>query len=109
MNNARAQELTVHFKTKGYLYDIRNNRYLGEGEKFQVKIAPLVPGIYALLPGSIKEVKAATAAKVTRGQAVKVHFRIEGGGALFYSLLQIFMFIILQEKRLIYTAIIAQL
>lgn len=79
---AAAQEINIHFKSAGHLYDIRNSRYIGRGEKFQVSVEPLVPGIYALLPDVIKGMSAKAAPAIKRGGAVDIRFSVEGGESL---------------------------
>jgi hypothetical protein len=74
------QECTLHLNQPVHLYDIRNKKYLGEGNDFKIKVKTSVPELFGMVQGSIDDIEVEAPSISDRGETVKLDFKITGEG-----------------------------
>jgi hypothetical protein len=74
------EEINLHINQSVHLYDIRNKKYLGEGNDFKIKVKPSVPELFGLVQGTIDDIEVEAPSTLNRGDTVTLVFKIIGEG-----------------------------
>ncbi len=72
------EEINLHTNQSFHLYDIRNKKYLGEGNDFKIKVKTSVPEFFGLVQGKIDDIEVEAPSSVYRGDSVTLDFKIVG-------------------------------
>jgi hypothetical protein len=75
------EEINLHLNQSVHLYDIRNKKYLGEGNDFKIKVKTSVPELFGLVQGTIDDIEVDAPSTLTRGETVTLDFKIVGEGS----------------------------
>ena len=75
------EEINLHLNQSVHLYDIRNKKYLGEGNDFKIKVKTSVPELFGLLQGTIDDITVDAPSTLTRGETMTLNFKIIGKGS----------------------------
>ncbi|MFO7671943.1 MAG: beta-galactosidase trimerization domain-containing protein, partial [Bacteroidales bacterium] len=75
------QEINLHINQSAHLYDIRNKKYLGEGNDFKIRVKSSVPELFGLVQGTIDDIEVEAPSTLNRGETVTLDFKIVGQGA----------------------------
>lgn len=73
-------EINLHMDQSVHMYDIRNKKYLGEGNDFKIKVKTSVPELFGLVQGKIDDIEVEAPSTLTRGETVTLDFKIVGEG-----------------------------
>ena len=74
-------EIILHIDEAVHLYDIRNKKYLGEGNDFKISIKNSVPELYGLVQGTIDDIVVVAPSTCNRGETIRLDFKIAGEGS----------------------------
>lgn len=66
---------------KGYLYDVRNGKYLGHGNTFDLTLVPGDGTLLALLPYEVRGIHIDLPEKAKRGEIVKLKVKVQADAA----------------------------
>lgn len=72
------KKVVIHFNQPVNLYDIRNKKYLGKADEFNISIYNSVPELFGLLKGKIEDLNIRAASRVRPGETVTLDFTIAG-------------------------------
>jgi len=75
------EEINMHLDQSVFLYDIRNKKYLGDGNDFKIKVKTSVPELYGILEGTIDDIKVDAPSILSRGETMMLDFKITGEGS----------------------------
>lgn len=75
------QEINLQINQSVHLYDIRNKKYLGEGNNFKIRVKTSVPELFGLVQGTIDDIEVEAPSTLNRGETVTLDFKIVGEGA----------------------------
>ncbi len=75
------EEINLFLNQSVHLYDIRNKKYLGEGNDFKIKVKTSVPELFGLVQGIIEDIKVDAPSRLSRGEAMTLDFKITGVGS----------------------------
>jgi len=75
------EEINLHLDQSVHLYDIRNKKYLGEGNDFKIKVKTSVPELFGLVQGKIHDIEVEAPSTLTRGETMRIDFNIAGEGS----------------------------
>ncbi len=75
-----SKEINLHVDKSVHLYDIRNHKYLGEGNDFKINIKASVPELFGLVQGTIDHIKVIAPPNIVCGEKVILDFEVEGKG-----------------------------
>lgn len=76
--NGKNREVLLQLDEVAHMYDIRNEKYLGEGKEFKIDVKNSVPELFGLLPGIINSINVRTLSSLNRGESVTLDFEIVG-------------------------------
>ena len=76
--NGKNREVLLQLDEVAHMYDIRNEKYLGEGKEFKIDVKNSVPELFGLLPGIINSINVRTSSSLNRGESVTLDFEIVG-------------------------------
>jgi len=74
------REIKLHVNEVVHLYDIRNKRYLGDGNEFKIKVKNSVPELFGLVRGKIDDITVETPSSANRGEKITINYEINGKG-----------------------------
>ncbi len=72
--------INLHIDKSVHLYDIRNKKYLGEGNDFKIELKTSVPELFGLVSGTIENIKVDAPSTIKPGDKVELNFEITGSG-----------------------------
>jgi len=75
------EEINLHLNQSVHLYDIRNGKYLGEGNDFKIEVKTSVPELFGLVHGTIDDIKVDAPSTLSRGETISLDFKIVGEGS----------------------------
>jgi hypothetical protein len=75
------EEINLHLNQSVHLYDIRNKKYLGEGNDFKIKVKTSVPELFGLVQGTIDDIEVDAPSTLSRGETMTLDFKITGEGS----------------------------
>ena len=75
------EEINLHFIHSVHLYDIRDKKYLGEGNDFKIKVKTSVPELFGLVQGTIDDIKVDAPSTLNRGETMTLDVKIAGEGS----------------------------
>lgn len=78
MQRESEEQIQVQLDKEYNIYDVRNRRYIGAGERFQIKIEAGVPKLYALISGKIDDVNINAPERASLGEQINVKITISG-------------------------------
>jgi hypothetical protein len=75
------EEINLHLNQSVHLYDIRNKKYMGEGNDFKIKVKTSVPELFGLVQGTIDDIKVDAPSTLNLGETMTLDFKIVGEGS----------------------------
>ncbi len=78
--NGKNKEINLHIDQPVHLYDIRNKKYLGEGNDFKINLKASVPELYGLVSGKIDNIRVDAPSSINPGEKVELNFELTGTG-----------------------------
>ncbi len=78
--SGKNEEINLLVDQTVHLYDIRNKKYLGEGNQFRISLKASVPELFALVYGKIDDIKAEAPSSKKPGEKVELNFELTGTG-----------------------------
>ncbi len=82
MGRARTEQIEVRLDGEYAIYDVRDRRYLGSGDRFRTEIEPGVPRLFAFVDGRVTGLELQAPATAGLGQEVALNFDITGAAGL---------------------------
>jgi hypothetical protein len=79
--NGEDAEINLHIDESAHLYDIRNQKYLGRGNDFKIRIKNSVPELFGLVQGTIDDILVDAPSTSKRGEKITLDFKITGKGS----------------------------
>lgn len=79
------REVVMHFTEPVNFYDIRNNKYVGEGKEFRIAIKNSVPELYGLLQSKIEGLQINALSQVKNGEILRLDFNLLGNKITDYN------------------------
>ncbi|NIA03242.1 MAG: hypothetical protein GWP12_01700 [Nitrospirae bacterium] len=78
--SGKNEEIKVLVDQTVNLYDVRNKKYLGEGNEFKISLKSSVPELFALVSGKIDNIEVDAPVNLSPGEKVELTFKLTGTG-----------------------------